>query len=727
MNRADGQRLAFYLETLGFKAEDDVSKAKLIVFITCGVKQPAEDRVYGLVNQFRKKNPKVVIAISGCLSDRPDFKSRLLKKVEMFFNISDLLTWDKDLKKFFPKIKKFPSSDLKSYLDLESKKNSKFSALVPIGNGCNNFCSYCVVPYARGAEVYRPASDIVLEVKQLIKEGYKEINLIAQNVNSYQSEGFNFSQLLKMIDDLEGDFWLRFATSHPKDVGADLIKVLKNSRHIVEHFHLAVQSGDDDILKAMNRKYKIGKYERTVKKIRQALDGKNGFPASISTDIIVGFPGESKSNFLNTVKLLKRLKFDLAYISKYSPRFGTVAAEMKDNVSLEEKKRREQVLTSILKETARENNKIYLGQEVEILVEGRNRRGDFFGRSRTFKVVTFKSQEKEETLIGSFLKLRIKKVLEFEMEGELLAPKDKLVVLLGPTASGKTALAVKLAHDLKGEIVSADSRQVYTGMDIGTGKDLAEYNYKGQDIAYHLIDIINPKLVFSLAQYQKLAFNAIDDIISRGRLPILVGGSGLYLEAVVENYSLAKVKSSRSFRDDLEGLPLKDLQNKIKKINSKFFKEIKPSDLKNKRRLARYLEILSTETNFNPEKKEARYETLVLGLNPKRDEIREKIYKRLAFRLEEEGLIEEVERLKKEGVSWKRLESFGLEYKWIAYFLQKKINYQEMFNKLFTAISQFSKRQMTWFRRWEKQGRSIIWLEKEEDFKKEIKRFLQDN
>ncbi len=727
MNKADGQRLAFYLEALGFKAEEDIFQADLIVFVTCGVKQPAEDRVYGLVNQIRRHNPSAIIALTGCLSDRPDLRSRVGKKIEMFFNISNLLIWEKDLKKFFPRIKSFPHQDLKSYLDLEAKRSSKFSALVPIGNGCNNFCSYCVVPYARGPEVYRPASDILSEVKKLLKEGYKEINLIAQNVNSYQSEGLNFAQLLKMIDDLEGNFWLRFATSHPKDVDSELIKVLKNGRHIVEHFHLAVQSGDNDILTAMNRKYKIEEYEKVVKKIRQALDNKNGFPASISTDIIVGFPGETKKNFQNTVKLLERVKFDLIYISKYSPRFGTVSAGMKDNVSLEEKKRREQILTAILKKTALENNQVYLEREVEILVEGRNRRGEFFGRTRTFKMVTFKSDENANDLIGLIVKVRIKKVLEFELKGELVSPKPKLVVLLGPTASGKTSLAVKLAHHFNGEIISADSRQVYTGMDIGTGKDLAEYIYQGKKIAYHLIDVVSPKKFFSLAQYQKLAFKAIDDVIARGHLPILVGGSGLYLEAVVDNYSLSNVKGSLVDREELEDLPLEILQSKIRKINPKFFKEIKVSDLKNKRRLARYLEILLTENDFSPKKNEPRYETLVLGLNPNREEIREKIYNRLVTRLEDEGMIDEVEKLKKDGVSWQRLEGFGLEYKWIAYFLQGQVSYQEMFNKLFTAISQFSKRQMTWFRRWEKQGREIIWLSEGKDSKKEISKFLSKN
>jgi len=730
MNRADSERLSFYLENIGFKYKDNFLKADLVILVTCGVKQAAEDRAYGLINRIKKDNKKAIIVVTGCLSDRPDVRARVKKDVKLFFNISDLINLNKYLKPYFPRIKKFSQQKIENYLDINTKKTSNFSALVPIGNGCNNFCSYCVVPYARGREIYRPAEDILKDIKTLIRDGYKEINLIAQNVNSYKSEKVDFPKLLKMIDDLEGDFWLRFSSSHPKDVSSSLIKVLKNGRHICEHFHLAVQSGDNDILKLMNRKYKVEKYKKIVSGIRRALDYKNGFSASITTDIIVGFPGETKKNFLNTVKLFKEIKFDLAYISKYSPRHGTLSATMDDNVSLNEKKIREAALNKMLRKTALENNKQYLDQEVEVLVEGFTRKGQLFGRTRTAKIVrislerNFKKIKKEE-LIGKFVKIKISKVFEFELHGELIKEKSKVIAILGPTASGKTSLAVELAHKLKGEIISADSRQVYRGMDIGTGKDLSEYRHKGVNIPYHLIDVANPKTIFSLAKYQKLAFKAIDEVLKRGNLPILVGGSGLYLEAVIDNYNLSSVKTSFSKREEYENLSLKELQSKIKKINNKFFNNINNSDLQNKRRLARYLEVLLQEKDFAPKKNDSKYNFLVLGLNPEREIVKEKIYNRLIKRIEEEGMIEEVERLKKEGVSFRRLESFGLEYKFVAYFLQKKINYQQLINNLFTAICQFSKRQMSWFRRWEKQGRKIVWLKNKEEANKEIISFIK--
>jgi tRNA dimethylallyltransferase len=304
--------------------------------------------------------------------------------------------------------------------------------------------------------------------------------------------------------------------------------------------------------------------------------------------------------------------------------------------------------------------------------------------------------------------------------------KSKVIVILGPTASGKTSLAVKLADKFSGEIISADSRQVYQGMDIGTGKDLADYNYQGKNISYHLIDVADPKSIFSLAQYQKLALATIDDILFRKKIPFLVGGSGLYLQAVVDNYLLTKVRPVFDIRDEYEKLSLNELQKQIKKINLKFFQGLNNSEINNKRRLARYLEVLSSDNNFLPQKGEAKYDFLILGLNPEREVIKEKIYQRLLLRLENEDMIGEVERLHQTGVSFVRLESFGLEYKFIANYLQKKISYQQLVSGLFTAISQFSKRQMSWFRRWEKQGIKINWINDYSEAEKLIKKWLKD-
>ncbi len=723
MNRADSERLAFYLEKLGFKHQTNFLKSDLVVIVTCGVRQSAEDRVYGLVNQVVKNNKKAVPVITGCLSDRKDVQKRLEGKAEIFFNISDLLILDKKLKRYFPKIKKYDFGKIKNYLELSTNRTSSFSAFVPIGNGCNNFCSYCVVPYARGREVYRPSSDIVNEVKLLVKDGCKEITLIAQNVNSYKSGRVDFPALLAEIDEIPGNFWLRFATSHPKDVSPKLIKVLKDSKKICEHFHLAVQSGDDKVLQAMNRKYKSSDYIKLAEKIRKALDYKNGLPASITTDIIVGFPGETKSAFLNTLKLVKECRFDMIYVGKYSPRHGTASSKMNDNITLAEKKKREQELTRLLKKIVLENNKEYFGQEVEVLVEGLDRKGSLVGKTRTAKTIKIELKNSKNKcagrdLIGEFVKVRINKIKEFELEGELVVKKPKVIVILGPTSSGKTSLAVKLAYDFSGEIVSADSRQVYKGMDIGTGKDLAEYNYKGNNIPYHLIDVCSPKTVFSLAKYQKMTFKAIDDIVRRGKLPILTGGSGLYLEAVIDNYVLSVVKPVFGQRYEYENLSIKELQNKIKKINPKFFSKLNNSELNNKRRLARLLEVLLSEKDFSPQKGERLYDFIIFGLNPGRDILRERIYQRLIKRLEEEDMIGEVKRLKKSGVSYKRLESFGLEYRYVSYYLQKKITYQQLVDKLFIAICQLSKRQMSWFRRMEKQGVEILWIDNFDDISK---------
>jgi len=285
----------------------------------------------------------------------------------------------------------------------------------------------------------------------------------------------------------------------------------------------------------------------------------------------------------------------------------------------------------------------------------------------------------------------------------------RVLVILGPTASGKTKLAVALAAKFKGEIISADSRQVFKGMDIGTGKDLSEYKIGRQNIPYHLIDVVKPTEDFDLAKFQVLAFKAIAKVLKKGKLPILVGGSGLYLQAVVDNYDLGRAGSDREARTRREKLAAEELLADIERLNPAFAKKINESDRHNARRLARYLEIVE-QGRVSDLKKAVPYEFKLIGLNPGREVLREKIEKRLRERLEKEGLVEEVKKLHKQGVSWQRLESFGLEYKFIAHYLQKKIEYEKMVIDLNIAIRQFAKRQLTWFKRWEKQGKSIKWF-----------------
>ena len=296
----------------------------------------------------------------------------------------------------------------------------------------------------------------------------------------------------------------------------------------------------------------------------------------------------------------------------------------------------------------------------------------------------------------------------------------KIIVILGPTASGKTKLAVELAEKFNGEIVSADSRQVYRGMDIGTGKDLAEYS-----VPYHLIDVVNPKLRFDLAQYQKLAFAAIDDILGRGKLPILAGGSGLYLQAVIDNYKLSDAKKDLALRKKLEKLNAGELFKKLEKLSPNLAVKLNQSDKNNKRRLIRYLEILEQDKNFKSRKGQKKYEALLIGLSYSGEILKQRIFKRLMDRLKEQNMIGEVENLRAKGLSWKRLEEFGLEYKFISLYLQSKLQYEEMVEKLNLAIFQFAKRQLTWFKRWEKQGANINWVKDNKKIEKLVKDYLE--
>jgi tRNA dimethylallyltransferase len=292
---------------------------------------------------------------------------------------------------------------------------------------------------------------------------------------------------------------------------------------------------------------------------------------------------------------------------------------------------------------------------------------------------------------------------------QLSVKNKKLIVILGPTATGKTRLATKLTRLFNGEIISADSRQVYRGLDIGTGKDLKEYH----QVPYFLIDIISPYKQFTLADYQKKAYAAIDDILKRGRTPFLVGGTGLYLQSIIDGYVLFEAKPDKKIRLALARKSLKELQNLVRKYSIK----LNQSDFNNKRRLIRAIEIKQSKILFQP--KNPKYQCLVLGLKYPKNILDERIDQRLEDRLKQ-GLVNEVRQLRKNGLSWKRLEDFGLEYKWVALFLQKKITYDEMADRLKIAIHQFAKRQMTWFKRMEK----IIWLKNEKQAIKLIKTFL---
>jgi len=417
MNRSDAERLAYVLERLGYQRTENENEANLIIVVACSVRQSAIDRILGKAGNWQKlkEKRKLVLGLTGCVL--PKDKPKLEKYFDFYFEIKDLKT----LPSFLGEKPIFNLEKIDNYFQITPNYNSNFQAYVPISTGCDNFCSYCAVPYTRGREISRPAEEILCEVQQLVNRGYKEITLLGQNVNSYKGQikengktiPIDFPDLLRKINEIEGNFWIRFLTSHPKDMSEKLIKTIAECPKVCEYIHLPVQSGDNEILKKMNRSYTVEHYKKLIERIRQEI--KN---VAISTDIIVGFPTESTEQFENTKKLMEEVQFDMAYIAQYSPRPGTAAAHLKDDVSKAEKKRREKELTEVLEKTALFNNQKYLGKEVEVLVEI-SKKGFLYGRTRTFKPVKFKG---EKNLLGQFVKVKILKCSAFSLEGELSQP-----------------------------------------------------------------------------------------------------------------------------------------------------------------------------------------------------------------------------------------------------------------------------------------------------------------
>ena len=423
MNISDSERIAFSLENLGYKHIDDIYKADLAIITTCGVKQGAEDRIYGLIPAIRKASPDVKIILTGCLSGEKVVKQRLGDLVDIWMPIIDL----ENIASILGEGEKLVLENERDYLKVKAKYQTDYSAFVPIGNGCDNFCSYCYVPYARGREVYRDFDDILNEVKELIKKNYKEITLIAQNVNSFRSGDHNFAELLKTVNDLEGDFWLRFSTSHPKDMSDELIETLGKCDKLCHHIHLPAQAGDNEILEKMNRKYTREHYLGLIEKIRKVMnknedkivDGIWNPPVAITTDIIVGFPGESEEQFRKDIELFEEVKYDMAYISEYSPRPGTLAAKMKDLLSEDEKKNRNKRLNNILSKHNLENNKEYKDKVIEVLIERKTNKGEWVGKTKTSKTVIIENKKSEE-LTGKIVKVKIKEVKNFGLYGKII-------------------------------------------------------------------------------------------------------------------------------------------------------------------------------------------------------------------------------------------------------------------------------------------------------------------
>jgi len=503
-----------------------------------------------------------------------------------------------------------------------------------------------VVPHTRGRERSRPAKTIIQEIKKLINHGCQEIILLGQNVNSYRCGQIDFVKLLRKIVSLPGKFQIKFLTNHPKDVSDKLIDLVAGSKKIAKEIHLPVQSGDNQILKKMNRAYTIENYKRLVRKIRKKIPD-----VQLSTDVIVGFPGETKKQFQNTIKLLEEIGFSHIYASAYSPRPGTAAVKLKDTISSGEKKIRKRIILGIIKQQQ---------------------------------------------------KTRLEKPL--------------LVVILGTNASGKSSLAIKLAKKFNGEIVSADSRQIYKNLDIGSGKVTKT---EQKIVPHHLLDITKPNTSFTLAQYQKLAFEAIDDIITRNKIPFLVGGTGLYIQAVCENLDIPRVKPDKKLRKKLEKLSLQELQEKYRKIDKQGYGKI---DTKNPRRLIRAIEVVKTTGQSfwkQRQKKQPQYNYLKLGLTHPQKILEQRIKKRTEKRLQK-GWVKEVEKLIKNGVSQKWFIHLGLGYSHIIQFLKNKTTKEELKRAISKDELAYAKKQITWF----KKDKEIHWTKNQKQAEKLIKKFL---
>ena len=380
-NVADGEKIKGLLETMGFSFTEDSSDADLVIFNTCAIREHAEDRVFGnlgALKNVKRKNPSMLIAVCGCMTEQAHVAERIKKSfpfVNLVFGthvihkLPELLfTTISDSRRIFERGDE--SEDKNIVEGLPIRRDGSFKAFVTVMYGCDNFCSYCIVPYVRGRERSRRPEAIETEFRQLIEEGYKDITLLGQNVNSYGKnldQPVNFAELLRRLDGIEGDYRIRFMTSHPKDATRELIDVMAEGRHIAHHLHLPVQSGNNRVLKAMNRGYTREKYLELIDYAKKKIPD-----LSLTSDIIVGFPGETYEEFLDTVDLVRKVGYTSLYTFIFSPRKGTRAESLPDPVSGEEKSLWFSELLKVQEETAAERCAAMVGDTYRVLTEERN-------------------------------------------------------------------------------------------------------------------------------------------------------------------------------------------------------------------------------------------------------------------------------------------------------------------------------------------------------------------
>jgi len=415
MNKAESAWIASYLDSIGYQVAAAPQEADLVVLNTCVVRQSAENRVLGtlgLLKGLKREHPNLSILVTGCFVDS-SIKGlrRRFPQVDFFFKpgaYSQLTSWTQ---------KQGISTTEQGLLRCarnDTRGISSPCAFVPIIQGCNNFCSYCIVPYRRGREVSRPLEEVVCEVKELVKQGVKEVTLLGQNVDSYGHDlpdNPDLANLLTGLNSIDDLARIRFLTNHPNDISQKLIEAIASLDKVCEHLELPVQSGDDDILKAMRRGYSVEQYCELVRDIRHHIP-----QVSLSTDIIVGFPGETEDQFEHTFSLLKEMRFDVVHVAAYSPRSGTIAwRKYEDSVTPEVKKERLNRVEQLQASIAAEINSTYQGKIVEVLVEGK-KKGKWYGRTRSDKLVFF---IENNDCSGQLMKIKIEKTSPWSLQGKV--------------------------------------------------------------------------------------------------------------------------------------------------------------------------------------------------------------------------------------------------------------------------------------------------------------------
>lgn len=425
-NVADSEKIKGMLHEMGYGFTEERTKAQLILFNTCAVREHAEDRVFGNVGALKKykhEHPGVVIACCGCMMQQQHIAEKIKKSfpfVDLVFGTHVIHQLPGLLYKTLTgqkRVFEIPDMDGVIAEGVPVLRDEEKRAWLPIMYGCNNFCTYCIVPYVRGRERSRDPQDILKEARELVQNGCKEITLLGQNVNSYGKNlepKVTFAQLLRMINDIDGDFRIRFMTSHPKDCTRELLETMAQCDKVAKHLHLPFQSGNDRVLKAMNRNYTREKYLSLIRYAKELM----GDALSITSDIIVGFPGETYEDFQDTLSLIEEVRFTSLFTFIYSPRNGTPAARMPDPVPAEEKGRWLRELLAVQEKISAENVKKYAGKTFKCFVYGKGKLGEHSLEARTDGnlIVEF---DGDESLIGSFKNITVTEPLTYVLKGRL--------------------------------------------------------------------------------------------------------------------------------------------------------------------------------------------------------------------------------------------------------------------------------------------------------------------